>query len=320
MTTSAKADLPSRSTLTNVTGTRDETVTRENAAYPTRPRYFAHRYCRLLTKSCAAQDIGPMGFVLCVTIAMIEDSKRYTGPVTFFTGQLLPLIGATKWDTLDHARRKAVEYGWLHYIPGEQGKRRPGRYWVRIPEELDILDDSPCDEERYQETGNVERKPYPANGDSRGYRGRERDGYRQGERQGEHSYLTLNPIPDPEKLPSVVCSEQPQAVASKPANGEVALSGFTFPTRGKGGSTWALPAPKLAEYREAYPDLDVPGELRKAVQWCRDNPTRRKTAGRGMLAFLTAWLNRATNRPGRTADTAGSLAALDVSFKLEGES
>jgi chromosome segregation ATPase len=45
--------------------------------YPKRQAYFAHRYCRLLTKTCAAQEIGPIAFVLCVTIAHTEDAKRY---------------------------------------------------------------------------------------------------------------------------------------------------------------------------------------------------------------------------------------------------
>lgn len=74
-------------------------------------------------------------------------------------------------------------------------------------------------------------------------------------------------------------------------------SEFTFPTTGKGSKTWTLPATKLAEYREAYPSLDVDVELRKARQWCRDNPAKRKTAG-GMLRFLTTWLNRAQDRGG----------------------
>jgi len=73
-------------------------------------------------------------------------------------------------------------------------------------------------------------------------------------------------------------------------------SDFTFPTRGKGGGSWTLPAAKLAEYREAYPDLDVEAELRNARQWCRDNASDRKTSG-GMLRFLTNWLNRSQNNP-----------------------
>jgi hypothetical protein len=147
-------------------------VTAESATYPQRPSYFAHRYCRLLTKTCAAQDIGHIAFVLCVTIAHQEDAKRYKGPVTFYNGQLLPLVGVTKWETLANARQRAVDAGWLYYEPGKHGQRHPGRYWVTIPQELEDVADVPCDEGQY-----------PAKGD------------REGDREGEHSTLTLNPLP-----------------------------------------------------------------------------------------------------------------------------
>ncbi len=51
---------------------------------------------------------------------------------------------------------------------------------------------------------------------------------------------------------------------------------------------------KVSEYRATFPGLDVEGECRKALQWTRDNPTRRKTA-RGMPKFLFGWLERAQN-------------------------
>lgn len=57
---------------------------------------------------------------------------------------------------------------------------------------------------------------------------------------------------------------------------------------------WWLTESKLAEWQEAYPHLDVIGECRKAGQWLRDNPGRRKTA-RGMTKFLGGWLQRSQN-------------------------
>lgn len=69
--------------------------------YPPREPFFAHRYCRLLTKTCAAQEIGHVAFVLCVTIAHLEDAKHYSGAITFFNEQLTPLIGVSKWESLD---------------------------------------------------------------------------------------------------------------------------------------------------------------------------------------------------------------------------
>ena len=91
------------------------------------------------------------------------------------------------------------------------------------------------------------------------------------------------------------CGEASQATASPPAPPEpVELSGYVFPTRGKHRS-YPLPAAKLAEYRESYPGLDVHRELAKALQWCRDNESRRKTA-KGMPAFLGRWLSGACDR------------------------
>lgn len=87
----------------------------------------------------------------------------------------------------------------------------------------------------------------------------------------------------------------PPVAAAKPP--EVVL---TFPTVGTGPRSWDLTAPKLAEYREAYPGVDVLAECRKALQWCRDNPSRRKTAG-GMPKFLAGWLGRAQDRGGPAA-------------------
>ncbi len=164
----------------------------EPSKYPQRSSHFAHRYTRLLTKTCAAQEIGHVAFVLCVTIAHQEDAKRYKGPVTFFNEQLMPPIGVAKWEALDHARARAVKAGWLHYEPGNRGLREPGRYWVEIPSAIDDLSDAPCDETQYPAKGeSVESQSrthsliqYPAKGD--------RDGDRPGDRDGEHSTLSLS--------------------------------------------------------------------------------------------------------------------------------
>lgn len=73
--------------------------------------------------------------------------------------------------------------------------------------------------------------------------------------------------------------------------------------KGKPG-IWELPASKLAEYRETFGDsLDVEAELRKARQWCLDNPPKRKTKS-GIVKFLTGWLSRANDRGRQPVDTA----------------
>lgn len=72
---------------------------------------------------------------------------------------------------------------------------------------------------------------------------------------------------------------------------------LTFPAVGKGPSVWHLTKAKLTEYAGSYPGVDVPAECRKILQWCRDNPTKRKTA-RGYPAFINRWLSKAQNERG----------------------
>jgi hypothetical protein len=52
------------------------------------------------------------------------------------------------------------------------------------------------------------------------------------------------------------------------------------------------------EWAASYPGVDVPAEVRAAVQWSRDNPQKRKTAA-GARRFLGSWMARQQNRGGR---------------------
>lgn len=99
------------------------------------------------------------------------------------------------------------------------------------------------------------------------------------------------------KNSNTVCTEPVKTPASVPtaAGNEPAI--MVFPCVGKGPTEWPLTADKVAEYGEAYPGVDVLRECRKALQWCRDNPTKRKTF-RGMPAFLTRWLSNGQDRGG----------------------
>lgn len=96
--------------------------------------------------------------------------------------------------------------------------------------------------------------------------------------------------------------------AKPPASGPPVLS---FPTVGTGAKEWHLTEPKLAEYVEAFPSLDVSAECRKALQWIRDDPGRRKTP-KGMPKFLGGWLGRtkpSTNGHAGAEDTPESVVA-----------
>jgi len=107
--------------------------------YPQRDAFFSNRYIRLLTRTCAAYQLGSNGMILCMIIAMQEDVIRYTRPVSFHRGPLQDILGIARWESLNAARQKAVTAGWLYYE--NKGKRQAGIYWVTIPpEHQDLLD------------------------------------------------------------------------------------------------------------------------------------------------------------------------------------
>lgn len=83
--------------------------------------------------------------------------------------------------------------------------------------------------------------------------------------------------------------ELEERIAPSPAVSEPAI--LDFPTVGSGPKVWGLTAAKVKEYEGSYPGVDVLAECRKALQWCRDNPTKRKTA-KGMPAFLGRWIGK----------------------------
>jgi hypothetical protein len=89
-----------------------------------------------------------------------------------------------------------------------------------------------------------------------------------------------------------VCSELSEDGKASEPNDPVILQ---FPTVGKRFKTWDLRQSKVAEYIESFPGVDVAIQCKRALQWCRDNPTKRKTP-RGMPAFLTRWLSAEQNK------------------------
>jgi hypothetical protein len=113
--------------------------------YPDRPSFFALRYGRLLSKAAVAQQIGPEGCWVLMTIVLTEDVTRYTRAVTFWNDQLLSVCGFGSRRRLDAARKRAVECGFLHYQPG--GKSRPGEYHVLVPPSMVGITDSPIVED-----------------------------------------------------------------------------------------------------------------------------------------------------------------------------
>jgi len=76
-----------------------------------------------------------------------------------------------------------------------------------------------------------------------------------------------------------------------------------------GDTTWTLTPEKRDEYADIYLGCDVDAELRAALQWCRDNKTKRKTLG-GMTRFLNSWLKKANDRGGSPYVKQAPLAAV----------
>lgn len=113
-------------------------------AYPQRSAFFAHKFVRLLTKSCAAQDIGLNAFALLCVVAHQEDAARYCGPVRFWNEQLMSTLSLSP-KALRTAREKAVEFGWLIY--DRDHNRATGNYFVVIPERFKSLTDLPIEEQ-----------------------------------------------------------------------------------------------------------------------------------------------------------------------------
>lgn len=161
--------------------------------YPKRPSHFAHKLVRLMLHSCAAQEIGPDGFLVVTAIAHAEDAKRYSGAVTYWNDQLIPILGFGSWGQLDRARKKAIAGGWLHYEEG--GKGKVGKYWTTVPAHLldapDVSTESDhhvclanSGEDSVKETGDKRETNVRQPGDNRGT-------------SGEHSTLALIPVPSP---------------------------------------------------------------------------------------------------------------------------
>lgn len=211
-------------------------------AYPKREgTHFAHRALRLLVKTAAAQEIGPTAVALVMTVAMTEDSARYRRAVTFYNDQLLPLVGVTKWDSLDRARRKAVAAGWLHYE--NRGKRLPGLYWVTIPATAEGIGDGPVDEGSIPENGYTTDEyitpeiavSIPAGGGNRGDKGGDKAGVKGGINRGQRggtSYPTPNPFPIPfpkeENPPTPLCSlvDESDSFDARMADWELFLAAY----------------------------------------------------------------------------------------------
>ncbi len=271
------------------------------ANYPKRDSHFAHRFVRVLQKSCAAQDIGQHACLLLCYISHTEDAARYSGPVRFWNSQLEQTMGYTSPKQLNNARHKAIEAGWLHYE--RQGTRGVGEYYVIIPDRFRTLSDAPIEEPILSQNGKndsfPERNESPAILSDLGTN--------SGKNHGKNSGKLSCPIPKPN--PDNSCTE----AATRPAVQDqkvdassskhiqvdpltVAYPEFPcVPGKSRGPWVWLLSDAAKAELASAFPSVDIDGEGRKAIAWIKADLKRRKTFD-GMLRFITNWMNNAQNR------------------------
>jgi hypothetical protein len=121
------------------------------------------------------------------------------------------------------------------------------------------------------------------------------------------------PIPEPEPEPEQeqeqdnVCAEPP---GPTPDDDPVVM---TFDCV---GGSWPLRQSKIEQWRDTFGEhCDVEFEIRKAHQWLRDNPTRRKTP-QGMTRFLGDWIQRTVNRGHGSQHTKSSSTPSDDLARL----
>jgi len=290
----------------------------QTVTYPKRPSHFALKAIRAMVKTCVANEHGSEVMALLTVVVSTEDAAHYRRPVTFHGGQLMPLIGVMSETTFKRVRQRAVDSGWLVYVPG--AKRKPASYFVTIPRHAQGLDDKPTDE-------GVVEQAQPDCGPNTGSDSGPNTGSKftkirheiepESGRNPDLIRPPFIPIPNPIPIPpsEESCSE-PSPKASKPEPVEVAME---FPVVGGKSPMWPLARSKLAEWAETFPGVSVEAECRKARQWCIDNPTRRKTAG-GMTKFLNAWLSKAQNNGRSSGGASGSLFPSPGSYQGGGGS
>lgn len=119
---------------------------------------------------------------------------------------------------------------------------------------------------------------------------------------------TPSPPHSPSPAPSPGVEESAEAVtgsapAGSRARAEISLRAdddspivLTFPVVGsKDRPEWRLRRRQVEEWQEAYPNLEVMDECRRALAWVKANLGRRKTE-KGMAKFLNGWLSRTVDR------------------------
>jgi hypothetical protein len=165
--------------------------------YPSREPFYSHKFTRLLFKSCAAQSLGRDAVLLLIHIVHTEDAARYQGPVRFWNSQLNEVLGFNSPKSLNNARDKAVEAGWLVYK--RKHTRAVGSYFTTIPTSVQLFDDEPIEPIEAQFFPSTERVPEQIT---------PQEGYGSRPKKVTNSGKPSNPIPNPNPILSPGDDEQ----------------------------------------------------------------------------------------------------------------
>ena len=109
--------------------------------------------------------------------------------------------------------------------------------------------------------------------------------------------VTVNHRESPlESNPTIIQSESnynpTQSECTEPQNAPPVL---TMPL--VDGSEFDIREQDIAEWQDAFPNVDVVQQLKAMRLWCKDNPERKKTR-KGVRRFITTWLDKEQNRGG----------------------
>lgn len=87
-------------------------------------------------------------------------------------------------------------------------------------------------------------------------------------------------------------SREKNNISTEPQNAPAVL---TMPL--VDGTEFDIREQDIAEWQDAFPNVDVMQQLKAMRLWCKDNPDRRKTR-KGVRRFITSWLDKEQNRGG----------------------
>ncbi len=292
-------------------------------SYPKREPCFAHKFVRILHKSCAAQEIGRDACWLLTVIAHTEDAARYVGPVTFWNSQLMETLAFKSPKQLNDARSRAIDAGWLIY--DREHDRSAGRYFVLIPVRYAPLSDAPLEAAPFPYTEQkTERKTEsfpPAEQKTEQESDRKRN--RKVTESGKPSTLSLNPNPSPPNPPSPTegdSGSSPPPDAAEDWGGvekalveeDVNIPGACVRACQANGLTPAQAGAVIRRWREVS-GKQGPGALVAMLRELRPGPALEKLLGSGAAAKLERQRREAAESERRRAEEAAELRELDRS-------